>query len=53
MAMTKGKSIRLGGAPSPCQGCTERASGCHTICARYEEFSRLRAQQRVQHEQEI
>ena len=53
MVMTKGKSISLGGDSSPCQGCTERVSGCHTVCTRYEEYSRLRTQQRVQHEQEM
>ena len=36
--MTKGKSIRLGGASAPCLGCTEHVSGCHTACARYKEF---------------
>lgn len=32
------QGIRLGGGSSPCQGCTERESGCHAVCARYMQF---------------
>ena len=51
--MTKGKGIRLCRDSSPCLGCTEHASDCHTACTRYEEYSRLRAQQRARHEQDM
>lgn len=30
----------------PCHNCPDRTAGCHAVCERYAEFSRLNAEER-------